>query len=385
MNDQRDMLLDQAFSAYNKGDMNTAETLARDVLSFSPQHGDALFLLGLIAYRAGALSPAEELLYQAVKLYPDILRYHMALAGVLTASQRYQEALDIYERHTNIPEATLQSAYIYMAMEQKEKARELFLQAKNAGVSEAVLGLATLARQEGKLKEAKALLEQAPLVGNTFYQLSLIDVSEKKYERALTEITQALERDNLDIYWIQKGVVLESMGRLEDALAAYQQAREMNPYNAVAMMNEANIYAKQGHTTWAEEYYKRALQQDNTLLDAYQNLAALLVKQGRLTEALEHYRVILMKHPHQIDVLYNLALILEQIGEVIEAVGIYFNILSLGGKIRGMDARIAKCLKQAVKDKKTRQLAQNYAKGWVASFPQSKIAAKTKAIVMAWK
>ena len=42
-------LLDAAFDAYNQGEFEHAETLARDVLNAEPAHGDALYLLGLIA------------------------------------------------------------------------------------------------------------------------------------------------------------------------------------------------------------------------------------------------------------------------------------------------------------------------------------------------
>lgn len=381
MMSRTDEILDDAFAAYNKDDLETAEALAREALTLEPNHGDALFLLGLIAYRAGALKPAEELMYQAAHSYPDILKYQMALAGILTAAKRYQDALALYDKHADVPEALLQKAYIYLATGEEKEAEAAFLKAKEAGVAEAVLGLAELKRRAGHLKQARALLKKAPFVGNTFYQLSLIDTAEKKYEDALFNITQAIGLQAWDIYALQKGVVLEKTGDLEGALSAYQQAHDLNPYNAVALMNEANIYLKQGHNRWAEEYYKRALQQDNTLWDAYQNLAALLVREGRLTEALEHYRAILIKRPKDVAVLYNLALILEEVGETVEAVGLYFNILSLGGKIRGLEARLAAALKRLFDDKKTRALALDYAKGWVKSFPTSKTAAKLSAFL----
>ena len=72
MTNNIDAVLDQAYAAYNRGYLEKAEALCRDVLAAEPTQGDALLLLGLIAYRSGALEPAVELLYQAVKLYPDI-------------------------------------------------------------------------------------------------------------------------------------------------------------------------------------------------------------------------------------------------------------------------------------------------------------------------
>ena len=55
-----DQLLDTAFAAYNGGDFDKAEELEREVLTVEANHGDALYLLGLIAFQANALEPAAK-------------------------------------------------------------------------------------------------------------------------------------------------------------------------------------------------------------------------------------------------------------------------------------------------------------------------------------
>ena len=67
-----DLILDEAFSLYNAGQIEQAEDLTRQVLNAEPSHGDALFLLGLIAYQSGALEPAADLLFQAVKFVKNL-------------------------------------------------------------------------------------------------------------------------------------------------------------------------------------------------------------------------------------------------------------------------------------------------------------------------
>ena len=54
MTNNLDTILNEAFSAYNSGHYDRAESLCRDVLSAEPASGDALYLLGLIAYQGGA-------------------------------------------------------------------------------------------------------------------------------------------------------------------------------------------------------------------------------------------------------------------------------------------------------------------------------------------
>ena len=67
-----DQILDEGFKAYNNGDFSSAEDLARHALSLQSTHGDALYLLALVAIQAKAYEKASEILYNAVKLYPKI-------------------------------------------------------------------------------------------------------------------------------------------------------------------------------------------------------------------------------------------------------------------------------------------------------------------------
>ena len=124
-----DLILDEAFSLYNAGQIEQAEDLTRQVLNAEPSHGDALFLLGLIAYQSGALEPAADLLFQAVKLYPDIENYTLTLASVLQKQGRLDEALTHYEKFPNNPKGLAQRGFIYLLKNQKDFANSAFKKA----------------------------------------------------------------------------------------------------------------------------------------------------------------------------------------------------------------------------------------------------------------
>ena len=98
MTNNADFMLNTAYDAYNNGQTDKAETLARQVLSVEPANGDALFLLGLTAYRAKAYEPAEKILYQAVRLYPDTANYELMLASILEKRGAFEEALGFYKK-----------------------------------------------------------------------------------------------------------------------------------------------------------------------------------------------------------------------------------------------------------------------------------------------
>ena len=303
-----DLILDQAFQAYNTKDFLQAETLCRQVLSAQPNHGDALFLMGLIAYVSSSFEPAIEFLFQAVKAYPQIENYRLTLASVLQKQGRLNEALNHYQKCPNHPMGLTQQGFIYLQKNQGDFAKSAFDKALtlNPDLPEARLGLALY---HGDLAAIKQIAEQTDLP-DAWYYLAKKYLQDNSPESALT----AIDKTGLGegTYIVEKGVILEKLNRLDEALKIYQQAATLLPYCADIWANQANIFRHQGNLAAAEDYYKRALAQDKDHIAARHNLADLMACQGRIAEALEQYRTVLSHSPNYIPSLYNLAAILEK-------------------------------------------------------------------------
>ncbi|MGN1063229.1 MAG: tetratricopeptide repeat protein [Alphaproteobacteria bacterium] len=378
-----DALLDTAFADYNAGRYEQAEALTRRVLSIEPTHGDALYLLGLIALNAGALEPAAGLLYQGVKLYPNMPGYALALASVLHKQGRLEEALSFYEKHKENPQVLAQIGLIYAAKGQDEWAKSAFLEAlkKDEGLTEAVIGLANLAEKHQDFAEAERLLIHAQTVRSTpelLYQIARLYRLTNRAKQALPIINQAIDLYKSVVYINEKGLILEALGEDEAALDAYVETTKFSAYFADGFCNQGNIYLKQGHFDLAEDAYKRALALDKKFLQAHHNLASLLYKQGRKTEALEHYREAIIINPKHVESIYNLAVILEETGDYSEAAGLYFNAWALGMKHDTLDFRIAATLRGLFQSsKKGEKQALDFAKGWVRNFPDNEVAKHT--------
>lgn len=382
-----DTLLDIAFNAYNEERFDEAEAMARKVLTIIPAHGDALYLLGLIAFQAGALEPAAELLYQGVKLYPDMENYALTLASVLHKQGRLDEALSFYEKYKDNPLALSQIGLIFATKGQDDWARSSFEAAlkKNPDLVEAVVGLAIIARRQGEFKEAKRLLlgaqKQTPSV-DVFYQLSLLYRLEGDFAQAQSAIGQALKIQKTPALLNEYGLVLEGLGKEEEALAAYHESTEMNPYFADGYFNAGNVYQKQDKLKHAEDSYKRALVQDKSFLQAHHNLASLLYKQGRLGESLNYFQEAVILNPRYMPAVYNLGVLMEEQGDFSEAAGLYFNALSLGMTDAILPFRIhATLLELAVQNTAGKKQAIQFAKGWVKNFPQDVVARHTLSIL----
>lgn len=375
--------LDTAFQAYNNHQFDIAENLVRDVLTISPTNGDALYLLGLIAYRSGALEPSEKLLYDAVKLYPQNENYALALASVLQKAGRLDEALSFYVKYPENASALAQTGYVYLQKGQNDFALSAFTKAieKNKYCLPALIGKALILRQKGAHFEALKALQEIYKIGTDVeleYQLSVQYRLCDEPENALKHIDSALSMEQTASFLNEKGLICEKLKHYDEAQKAYEDAISLNPYAPDSFANLGNLYFRNENYRRAEDYYKKALALDDEFLNAHHNLAITLCKQGREAEGLEHYRSALLINKNHIPSLYNLAMILEERGDYSEAAGLYFNILALKANPPFIEFRISDTLAGLYQlGKKEKKDALNFAKGWVKHFPESKIAEHT--------
>ena len=100
-----DLLIDSAFQDYNAGEFGSAEQKTREALMLSPTHGDALYLLGLIAYKKGIWTEAIDILTLVSKTYPTFPNYRLALAEVYQNHGDLDKAKEMYLTEPENPKA----------------------------------------------------------------------------------------------------------------------------------------------------------------------------------------------------------------------------------------------------------------------------------------
>jgi tetratricopeptide (TPR) repeat protein len=84
--------LNAALEHHHAGRLNDAEALYRQILSTAPDHPDALYLLGMIAYEVGKNGAAVELVGRALSLNPRFVEGHNNIGLALHRMERYAEA-----------------------------------------------------------------------------------------------------------------------------------------------------------------------------------------------------------------------------------------------------------------------------------------------------
>jgi tetratricopeptide (TPR) repeat protein len=120
--------------------------------------------------------------------------------------------------------------------------------------------------------------------------------------------------------WFRKGLQLEQSGAIEEAVAAYESALQLDPKAAGPLVNLGTISFNGRQLGKAEAYYRRALESDPGYALAHFNIANLYDERGDYERALKHYRNAIELQPGYADAHYNLALLFQGGGRIMEAV-----------------------------------------------------------------
>lgn len=104
-------------------------------------------------------------------------------------------------------------------------------------------------------------------------------------------------------------------GRMDDAIAQYQEALRLKPDIAETHTNLGKAWtAVAGRQADAAAEFETALRYDPKYADAHFYLANLLVESGRIPEAIDHYEAALRSDPSLAEASNNLGMILCRIG-----------------------------------------------------------------------
>lgn len=121
--------------------------------------------------------------------------------------------------------------------------------------------------------------------------------------------------------WFEEGLRLEKVGApVEEIIAAYRKACELDPESAGAQVNLGTVYFNLRNWKDAEEQYRRAIEIDPKYALAHYNLGNLFDERGERSTALGHYLAALEIQPTYADAQYNVALVYQSIGQPLKAV-----------------------------------------------------------------
>ena len=125
------------------------------------------------------------------------------------------------------------------------------------------------------------------------------------------------------------GNTLLQKGSVDEAIAHFQKALQINPHSAEAYINLGNVLIGEGKVDEAIAHYRKALQINPDYTEAHYNLGNALFQKGSVDEAIAHYRKALQINPDSAEVRNNLGNALLQKGKVDEAIAHFQRALQL--------------------------------------------------------
>ncbi|MES2473309.1 MAG: tetratricopeptide repeat protein, partial [Pseudomonadota bacterium] len=125
------------------------------------------------------------------------------------------------------------------------------------------------------------------------------------------------------------GVVFAQQGRAEDALGEITAALALQPGNADALLNHANVLKTLGRAAEALAGFNRTLEARPGWPQALNNRGTVLQSLGRFDEALADYDAALAAQPGHVEALNNLGSVLQDLKRPAEALASYDQALRL--------------------------------------------------------
>ena len=140
------------------------------------------------------------------------------------------------------------------------------------------------------------------------------------------------------------GIAYDKRGLLDDAMAEYRKALDINPIHVDAHNNLGVAYDKIGLLDEAMAEYRKALNINPNYVDAHNNLGAAYYKKGLLDEAMAEYRKALNINPNFASAHNNLGAAYDKRGLLDEAMAEYRKALNINPKIADYHYNLANML-----------------------------------------
>lgn len=192
------------------------------------------------------------------------------------------------------------------------------------------------------------------------------------------------------------GFTFAAQGRLEEAIAHYQQALQVRPDSAYTHNNLGLALAHQGKLDAAIAAYTQAIRLRPDYVNAYNNLGLALVRQGQPVEAIEYFTQALAIAPDSAETYNNLGIALaaqEQYGAAMRQFAralqlkpnhakAYFNLSLALSHLGQHDAAIA-ALRMAIQLRPTWPQAATQLAWLVATHPSPAVQRGAEAVTLA--
>jgi tetratricopeptide (TPR) repeat protein len=301
------------------------------------------------AFAQADFSQGQAVLLNAMETHPHVWQFPYALANaILNHADSPEKAVVLLEQASHIAanqipvwtklgQAHAENKDIPHAIEGLHKAVSL---PQTEHTLDAYLLLADVLETQEFLDETASALEEAVALTHATHPRA-VEVTLKAYqfyvrhdgsENALNVIENRLEThpEEAMLYFL-KGVCLERLERLHDALDAYEKATEYGKNAPELHRQMAMYFAQAGDSLKAMTHLVTLLEQLPTDADALEALAHLLAEQGKQDARVQVLERLLDAHPKHVQAWIQAGDAYDLLGQSEKAIEAYNHALELTG------------------------------------------------------
>jgi arylsulfatase A-like enzyme/Tfp pilus assembly protein PilF len=115
------------------------------------------------------------------------------------------------------------------------------------------------------------------------------------------------------------GMAQAGQGQRDEALATFARARELDPSNAMVLVNAGTVYLMAGDRVRARQAFEAALDIDEEVARAHNSLGVIAAQEGHVDEAVERWKRAVALDPQEYQTLFNLGSTLRKLRREAEA------------------------------------------------------------------
>jgi tetratricopeptide (TPR) repeat protein len=332
--------LHAALAMHQRGLLNQAEAIYKEILQSQPGNFDALQLLATIAAQRGNFALAVEWFDKAVEIDSSDARTHYNRGVALGSLGRFDEALKSCDRALKInpgyAEAYNNRGNALGGLKRFDEALESFDRALRIkpDYAEAHNNRGNALRDLRRLDEALESYDRAltinPGYAEAYNNRGVALGGLKRFDEALESCDRALRiRPDYAEAHNNRGIALRGLKRFEEALASFDRALTINPDYVEALSNRGVALRGRARFDEAVESFDRALSINPGYVEAHNNRGVALCGLKRFDEALQSYDRALGIKPDYLKAHINRGNALGYLKRLDEAIESYDHALSI--------------------------------------------------------
>jgi tetratricopeptide (TPR) repeat protein len=311
--------LEQSLAALRHGDLDAADALCITLMQQSPGDPAVNQLAAAIAFERGNAGEAVLRTSFSLRDRPDHAPTLLLAGRAAHLAGQPQEALSYFRRAATLAPGRAEPAFLVC---------RTLLELGDAEAN-SMLG---------------QLLEKFPDDATGWQSIGDTLNAAQKPEAALIAYSRAAAAAPSWTLQLRRGIILQSLGRLDEAVAAFRAAEALAPNRVEPSLKLAHCLKLALLFEDAMRAFERVVELDPTVAEAWFSLGLLAQDRGDWEKALDAYRRALSARPAFPEAAVNLGICYQTAGDIVSAKVAYRTALRLRADTFG---RIAQALSSA--------------------------------------